>query len=272
MITIRDYSVVKMKGCKTHLLFMRMALIFIVLLAGFLFPIASHASAEMLHNVVLEKTGGRFVPERGFRFPCPVFGRCNHRIIGVFLTHRAGAEEAWIIAAIPNETSCHACMSRLTLEIYRKKRGTWRKYRVWRNFTEAGNWGVVDPEWIRLGKIDDRRMIFFLHSPFLQMGIGVETLDVFIVDDKKISPAGQFCLSYNNEGANLPDNGMDMIKWGAQYALVSLSGQPKLSFTITGNKGPERRIVVYDIKGKSLHLATPSDPRLRIPCGAHLDQ
>ncbi len=229
-------------------------------------------AAEMLHNIAAERAARLFDAGGKYRFSCPVFGTCNHRIVGIFKTRRAGVPEAWIVAAIPNEESCHACTSRLTLEVYRKRGGKWRKHRVWRNFDEAGSWGRVSPAWVRMGKIDDERMMLFVHTPFLQMGEQTENLQVYIIDDRDVSPAGSFCLSYSNEGAILPDSGMQMFEWEADYTLASSDGRPKLVFRIRGNAGPARNTVVYDIVGKGLRLASSPDPRLNSLCGAHLYQ
>ena len=124
---------------------LRRVLAFLVL-TTFILPITTPRgadAAEMLRNIVVEKTKNLFPPtEKGYRFRCPVFGKCNHRIVGMFMTERRGVPEAWVLAAVPNESDCHGCMSRLTLEVYRKQQGKWEKYRVWRDFDEAGSWGV----------------------------------------------------------------------------------------------------------------------------------
>lgn len=225
---------------------------------------------EMLHNIVLDRTEGLSTAQGGYRFRCPVFGTCNHRIVGMFLVRRRGYSETWVVAAIPNEHSCHACTSRLTLEVYRKRGGKWRKHKVWRNFAKAGNWGVVQPEGVRMGKIDERRMIIFVHSPFFQMGEAAEGVDVFIIDDVDVTPASAFCVHYDNEAAITPDTGMRLAKWRVRYELVSVNGKPRLVFHITDEAGGHNNTVIYGIIGKGLRPESLTDIRLRIPCGEYL--
>ena len=227
-------------------------------------------AAEMFRNLVVDRTKNLFPPSekgKGYRFRCPVFGRCNHRIVGMFMVTRRGITEAWVVAAIPNEPDCHACASRMTLEVYRRQGGKWRKYRVWRNFAEWGAWGLVAPEEVRLGMIDDRRMILFLEGGFTNMGQTIESVEIFIIDDEDITPAGHFCLSYDNEGAVMPETGMKLEKWSARYELGSVKGKPGLIFHIDDEVGDDDATVTYEFMGKGLRLRSPGDERLHDPCG-----
>ncbi len=241
-----------------------------VAIAGAWLPMRVAKAAEMLHNIAAQRAARLFEAGGKYRFPCPVFGTCNHRIVGLFQVRRAGTPETWVVAAIPNEEACHACTSRMTLEVYRKRHGKWRKHRVWRHFDEWGTWGRVSPGWVRMARVDDGRMMLFLHLPFLQMGEQTETMRVYIVDDRGVSPAGDFCLTYDNEGAVLPGSGMKVIKWDADYELASYDGRPKLVFRITGDAGLATNTVAYEIQGRGLRLSSPPDLRLNTPCGAHL--
>ena len=241
-------------------------------LALFLSPfllasMAPHApAAEMLHNMVLTLARGQDPADGPYRFRCPVFGRCNHRIVGLFQTRRRGISETWVVAAIPNESDCHACTSRMTMEVYRKRGGRWRKHRAWRNFTEWGNWGIVRPSEVRMGRIDNRRMILFLEGGTTQMGETTEALEVFIIDGEDITPVRRFCIHYDNEGAITPEMPMKHEKWSARYELVTINGRPALVFHLrdetTGNTGT----MVYEIVGRRLRLRHGGDVRLENSC------
>lgn len=241
-----------------------------LMLVAFVLPFAvprEAVAAEMLPNLVLKLAKGRDPSDGPYRFRCPVFGRCNHRIVGMFMVTRRGIPEAWVVAAIPNEESCHACASRMTLEVYRKRDGKWRKYRVWPNFAEWGSWGVVRPQEVRLARIDDRRMVLFLEGGFTNMGETIESMDIFIVDDEDITPAGHFCLSYDNEGAITPESNMRLEKWQARYELGTVKGKPGLIFHIHDEVGDNDATVAYEFMGKGLRLRSPADKRLHDPCG-----
>ena len=223
-------------------------------------------AAEMLRNMVPELAKGHDPFDGPYRFRCPVFGRCNHRIVGMFRTMRAGVPEIWVIAAIPNEESCHACASCMTLEVYRKRGGKWRKHRVWHHFTEWGSWGVVAPQEVRLGKIDERRMILFLQGGGTHMGQTVEVVEIFIIDDEGVTPARRFCLAYDNEGAITPDTPMKRAKWNARYALTTVNDKPALVFRLRDEATGANGIVTYEIMDKGLRLRPPGDERLENGC------
>ena len=227
------------------------------------------SAVEMLRNLVPELAKGRSPSEAPYRFRCPVFGRCNHRIVGMFMVTRRKIREAWVVAAVPNEESCHSCTSRITLEVYRKRNGGWQKYRVWRDFDEAGNWGLVQPETVRMGRIDDRRMVFFLEGGFTNMGTTTESVDVYVIDDEDITPAGRYCLTYDNEGAITPENNIRLRKWSARYELGSMKGRPALIFHVKDGTGDNDTTVAFEFMGKGLRLFRDSlpDSRLHVPCG-----
>lgn len=223
-------------------------------------------AAEMLHNIVLDLAKGKDPVDGPYRFRCPVFGKCNHRIVGMFQTQRAGFPEIWVVAAIPNEESCRACASRMTIEVYRKDGGQWRKYRVWRNFAEWGNWGIVRPEEVRLGKIDERRMILFLQGGATHMGQTIEAVETFIIDDEDITPVRRFCIYYDNEAAITPETPLKHEKWSARYQLTTVDGKPALVFHLRDEVRGEKNTVVYEVMGKGLRLRFPGDERLENGC------
>ena len=250
----------------------RKVFILLVLAVGILSLAAPRGAgaAEMLRNIVVEKTKNLFPPtEKGYRFRCPVFGRCNHRIVGMFMTERRGIPEAWVLAAVPNESDCHSCMSRLTLEVYRKQQGRWEKYRVWRDFDEAGGWGVVNPEFVRMAKIDDRRMVLFIEGGFTNMGQTMGYMSIYVIDDEDITPAREFCLHYDNEGEEIPGKKIKRFYWNASYRLGTVKGRPALIFHIKGKGKDDDNTVIYEFMGKGLRVNRDSypDPRLRFPCG-----
>ena len=243
-------------------------LVLTILVLPLAFPSGAMA-ARMLPNLVLKLAKGHD-PEQGpYRFRCPVFGRCNHRIAGMFMTERQGVPEAWVLAAVPNEGGCATCTSRLTLEIYRKQDGKWVKYRAWRDFDENGSWGVVAPESVHLVKVDDRRMMLFLTSGFTHMGETMEYMSVFFVDDEDITPARGFCLYYDNESGVTPENGVELRKWRVRYTLGEVKGKPALIFHIKGRDKDDDNTVIYEFMGKGLrlHRESSSDIRLHVPCG-----
>ncbi len=224
------------------------------------------AAVEMLHNVVLDLTKGRDPYKGPYRFRCPVFGTCNHRIVGIFFVKRRGIFEAWVVAAVPNESDCHACASRMTLEIHRRQGGRWRKHQAWRDFTEWGDWGVVRPREVRLGKIDDKRMILFLQGAGTHMGLTVDVAEIFIIDNEDITPVRRFCLAFDNEGALTPELSMKHVKWSARYRLTTVNGRPALVFRLRDDVKNEQRTVTYEIMGKGLRLRSPGDDRLENGC------
>ena len=243
-----------------------------LVLTAFILPIAAPGgagAAEMLQNLVLKLAKGRD-PARGpYRFRCPVFGKCNHRIAGMFMTERRGIREAWVLAAVPNEGGCATCTTRLTLEVYRKQGGKWQKYRVWRDFDENGSWGVVAPDSARLAKIDDRRMALFIRSGFTHMGVTMEYMSVYIVDDEDITPVRSFCLYYSNDGAVAPENGVKRKEWSVRHELGAVKGRPALIFHIKSKGKEDDNTVIYEFMGKGLRLHRESFPdnRLHVPCG-----
>ena len=241
------------------------------LLVAILFLAAPRAAeaAQMLPNLVLKLARGHDPAEGPYRFRCPVFGKCNHRIVGMFMTRRRGVPEAWVVAAIPNESDCHGCSSRMTLEVYRKRGGRWEKYRVWRNFADWGSWGVVRPQEVRMARIDNRRMVLFLLGGFAQMGEVTESMRVFVIDDEDITPARDFCLAYDNEAAITPESDIKLRKWSTRFRLRTVKGRPVLIFHIRDGTGNSHNTVVYEFMGKGLRLHPDSypDPRLRFPCG-----
>lgn len=224
------------------------------------------SAAEMLHNMVLDLAKGRDPFDGPYRFRCPVFGKCNHRIVGMFQTQRAGRPAIWVVAAIPNEESCHACSSRMTIEVYRKQDGRWRKHRVWRKFTEWGNWGIVRPEEVRMGKIDERRMILFLQGGATHMGQTIEAVETFIIDNEDITPVRRFCIHYDNESAITPDTPLKREKWSARYKLTTVDGKPVLVFRLRDDVTGEKKTVIYEIVGKGLRPRSSGDDRLENGC------
>ena len=199
-------------------------------------------SADMMVNLTAQLSQHLFderssaAGARGYTYACPVFGRCNHRIVGLFIDQVGGRQRAWVVAAYPNEDDCHACTSRMTVEIYDRKAGRWHKTAAFRNFTEWGDWGTVAPKEVKLARLDRGRAVLFLDLSFMGQGYVEESMRAFLVSDARIRAIGGLSIGEDNSGAVEDEAAASW--WKATYQVQDGErGRPELVVRVTDNRG-----------------------------------
>jgi len=214
-------------------------------------------AAEILVNEI-----SRNAPEDNVAgsFACPVLKRCDHRVVGLFRPAGDG-RKAWVVRAVPNEDSCHACTSKMTLLEYRKTANGWKRVRSYSDFTEWGTWGKVRPQWVSLARLKDGRILLLMRVPDVHFGVVTDVLSVYVTNGDSVARAGIFSTQYDTEGYG---DGAPLVQWQAAYGLRERNGRVMLEFHIHDRSGGKNTSSRFILVGNRFEADGETDKRLSV--------